>query len=177
MYNWQRALMDIRESIKLATKSESNVLKFDAKDWLKWYKSIDKHFRCMLGVQGVMLGWVYREQAEPKPRVKYPSIAAKIKATLLLSGNHFEEDAASVYPVVVATSTFDAMAYLYVKQFEVSRDGREAMLALKLQFRGNAYIFSRSKAANAIIRAATFNSPSRQYTYDQHIARFNDAFF
>jgi hypothetical protein len=37
MYNWQRALMDIRESVKLMTKSESDFIKFDAKDWLKWY--------------------------------------------------------------------------------------------------------------------------------------------
>jgi hypothetical protein len=71
MYNKQRALMDIKESIRLATKSESKVTKFDAKDWLKWYKSIDRHCRCTLGVRGVMLDWVYREQAEPKPRAKY----------------------------------------------------------------------------------------------------------
>jgi hypothetical protein len=60
-----------------------------------------------------MLDWVYREQAEPKPGNKYPSIAAEIKAMLVLSGNHFEEDSASVY-AVVATSTFDTMAYSYV---------------------------------------------------------------
>jgi hypothetical protein len=129
MYNWQRALMDIKESVRLASKSESEVIKFNAKDWLKWYKSIDNHFRRTLGVQGVMLDWVYREQAEPKPRVKYPSIAAEIKATLILSGNHFEEDSASVF-AIVATSTFDTTAYSYVKMFEDTRNGREVMLAL-----------------------------------------------
>jgi hypothetical protein len=44
MYNWQRALTDIKESVRLASKSESEVIKFNAKDWLKWYKSIDNHF-------------------------------------------------------------------------------------------------------------------------------------
>jgi hypothetical protein len=60
MYNWQRALTDIKESVRLASKSESEVTKFNAKDWLKWYKSIDNHFRRTLGVRGVMLDWVYR---------------------------------------------------------------------------------------------------------------------
>jgi hypothetical protein len=61
-------------------------------------------------MQGVTLDWVYREQVEPKPRAKYPSIATEIKATLILSGNHFEEDAASVY-AMVASLTFNTTAY------------------------------------------------------------------
>jgi hypothetical protein len=63
---------------------------------LKWYKSINNHFRRMLGVWGMTLDWVYQEQAEPKPGVKYPSIAAQNKVMLILSGNHFEEDSALV---------------------------------------------------------------------------------
>jgi hypothetical protein len=50
MNNWQRALKDIKESIRLLAKSESDVLKFDAKDWVKWFKSINNYFRCTLGV-------------------------------------------------------------------------------------------------------------------------------
>jgi hypothetical protein len=43
-------LKDLKESIRLSAKSESDVLKFDAKDWLKWLKSIDNYFRRTLGV-------------------------------------------------------------------------------------------------------------------------------
>jgi hypothetical protein len=175
MYNWQHALTDIKESVRLASKSESEVIKFNAKDWLKWYKSIDNHFRRTLGVRGVMLDWVYREQAEPKPGAKYPSIAAELKATLTLSGNHFEEESALVY-AVVATSTFDTTAYSYISQFEATRNGRDVMLALKLQFRGKAYVVSRSTDTNSIVRTAQFNGPTRQYMYDQHVARFNGAY-
>jgi hypothetical protein len=50
------------------------------------------------------------------------------------------------------------------------------MLALKLQFGGKAYVVTRSKEANSIVRSAQFNGPTRQYTYDQHVARFNDAY-
>ena len=67
MYNWQRALTDIKESVRLASKSESEVIKFNAKDWLKWYKSIDNLFRRTLRMRGMTLDCVYREQAEPKP--------------------------------------------------------------------------------------------------------------
>jgi hypothetical protein len=58
MYNWKHALKDISESVKLATKSESDGIKFNAKDWLKWLKLINNHFSCRLGVRGVTLNWV-----------------------------------------------------------------------------------------------------------------------
>jgi hypothetical protein len=63
--------------------------------------------------------------------------AEEIKATLLLEGPRFEEDAATVY-AVVANSTLTTAAYSYVKKIEVSKDGHKAMLALKLQFGGKA---------------------------------------
>jgi hypothetical protein len=69
MYNWQRASKDLKESIRLSAKSESDALKFNAKDWLKWFKSIGKYFRRTLGVRGVTLDWIYREEAFPKPQI------------------------------------------------------------------------------------------------------------
>jgi hypothetical protein len=50
------------------------------------------------------------------------------------------------------------------------------MLALKRQFGGKAYIVLQSKDANSIVQTAQFNGPTRQYTYDQHVARFNGAY-
>jgi hypothetical protein len=133
MNNWQRALKDIKESIRLLAKSESDVLKFDTKDWAKWFKSIDNYFRRALGVRGVTLNWVDREDACPKAGLKYPSIAAELKVTLLLEGTHFEEDSRAVYDVV-ASSTLGTSSYAYVMKFEKTRNGRLALLALKLQF-------------------------------------------
>jgi hypothetical protein len=175
MNNWQRALKDIKESIRLLAKSESDVLKFDAKDWAKWFKVIDNYFRHTLGVRGVMLNWVYREDAYPKAGLKYPSIAAELKVTLLLEGTHFEEDSRAVYNVVVS-STPGTSSYAYVKKFEKTRNGQLALLALKLQFGGEAYDLARSNAANEVIQSATFTSPTRKYTYDQHVAKFEDGY-
>jgi hypothetical protein len=175
MNNWQRALRDIKESIRLLAKSESDVLKFDAKDWAKWYKSIDNYFTCTLGVCGVTLDWIYREDAYPKAGLKYPSIAAELKAMLLLEGAHFDEDSRAVYDVI-ASSTLGTTSYAYVKKFEESRNGRLALLALKLQFGWEVYDLARSNAANEVIRSATFTSPTRKYTYDQHVAKFEDAY-
>jgi hypothetical protein len=175
MNNWQRALKDNKESIRLSAKWESDVLKFDSKDWLKWFKSIDNYFRRTLGVRGVTLDWVYRSEAYPKHGVKYQSIADEIKATLLLEGAHFEEDSRAVYDVI-ASSTLGTTSYAYVKKFEKSRNGRLALLALKFQFGGEAYDLTRSVAANDVIRSATFSGPTRKYTYDQHVSKFEDAF-
>jgi hypothetical protein len=50
MNNWQRALKDIKESIRLSAKSESDILKFNTKDWAKWYKLIDNYFRRTLSM-------------------------------------------------------------------------------------------------------------------------------
>jgi hypothetical protein len=175
MNNWQRALRDIKESIRLSAKSESNILKFNAKDWLKWFKSIDNYFRCTLGVRGVTLYWIYREEAYPKASLKYPSIAAELKAMLLLEGAHFDEDSRAIYDVI-ASSTLGTTSYAYIKKFEESRNGWLALLALKLQFGGEAYDLAWSNAANEVIRSATFTSPTRKYTHDQHVAKYKDAY-
>jgi hypothetical protein len=175
MHNWQHALKDIKESIRLSAKSEPDVLKFDAKDWAKWFKSIDNFFRRMLGVWGATLNWIYREEAQPKPGAKYPSIAAQLKATLLLEGDHFDEDSAAAYDVV-ASLTLGRSGYSYIKKFEESRNGHLALLALKLQFGGEAYDLSRSNTANEVIRSATFSSPTHKYTYDQHVTKFEDTY-
>jgi hypothetical protein len=175
MYNWQRALKDIKESIRLSAKSESDVLKFEAKDWTKWFKSADNFFRRMLGVRGVTLDWIYREEAYPKPGVKYPSIVAELKAMLLLEGDHFDEDSQAVYDVI-AVSTLGTSGYSYIKKFEELRNGRLVMLALKSQFGGEAYDLARSNAANEVIRSAMFTGPTRKYTYDQHMAKFEEAY-
>jgi hypothetical protein len=50
------------------------------------------------------------------------------------------------------------------------------LLALKQQFGGDAYNLSWSNAANEVIRSATFSSPTRKYTYNQHIAKFEDSY-
>jgi hypothetical protein len=168
-------LKDIKESIRLSATSESDVLKFYAKDWAKWFKSIDNFFRRTLGVRSVTLDWIYREEAQPKSGAKYPLIAAKLKATLLLEGDHFDEDSKAIYDVV-ASLTLSMLGYSDVEKFEESRNGHLALLALKLQFRGEAYDLSRSNTANEVIRSATFTSPTRKYTYDQHVAKFEDAY-
>jgi hypothetical protein len=117
MHSWQRALKDIKESIRLLATSESDVLKFDAKDWTKWFKSIDNFFRRTLGVWGVTLDWIYREEAYPKPGAKYPSIMAELKATLLLEGDHFDEDSTAVYDVI-ASSTLGLLVRQEVRGVE-----------------------------------------------------------
>jgi hypothetical protein len=75
-----------------------------------------------------------------------------------------------------ASSTLGTSGYSYVKKFEESRNGRLALLALKLQFGGEAYDLSRSNTANEVIWTATFSSPTRKYTYDQHVTKFEDTY-
>jgi hypothetical protein len=121
--NWQRALKDIKESIKLPAKLESDILKFDAKGWLKWFKSLDNFFRRTLGVRGVTLDLIYQDdELPPRYGVKYPSITAELKAMLLLKGAHFEDDLRAIYNVI-ASSTLGTSAYSYVKKFKETRTG------------------------------------------------------
>jgi hypothetical protein len=47
---------------------------------------------------------------------------------------------------------------------------------VKAAVRGKAYIVSRSKDANSIVRTAQFNGPTHQYTYNQHVACFSDSY-
>jgi hypothetical protein len=73
MLDWCHASKDIEAALRHAS-TEPEVEKFKQKDWLKWYNSIDSHFRQMLGVRGVTVDWVYCEQARPTPQAVYPSM-------------------------------------------------------------------------------------------------------
>jgi hypothetical protein len=66
MLDWGRESKDIEAALKHAS-TEPEVEKFNQRDWLKWYNSIDSHFRRTLGVQGITVDWVYDEQTRPKP--------------------------------------------------------------------------------------------------------------
>jgi hypothetical protein len=74
MLDWHSESKDIEAALRHAS-TEPEVEKFNQKNWLKWYNSIDSHFRCMLGVRGITVDWVYHEQARLTPRAVYPSIA------------------------------------------------------------------------------------------------------
>jgi hypothetical protein len=169
MLDWRRESKDIRAAIKNAS-AEPEVEKFNQKDWLKWYHSIDSYFRRTLGVRGVTVDWVYREQARPTPRVVYPSIADELKATFVLTGTNFKEDSKTVYEAV-ARSTFNTPANSHVRRFEKQRDGRQAMLTLKVQFGGTSFNMSRSNTAHDFLERATFSGPKRGYTYLEHLQR------
>jgi hypothetical protein len=77
---------------------------------------------------------------------------------------------------MIASSTLGTTSYAYINKFEKSRNGWLALLALKFQFGGEAYDLTRSVAANDVIMSAMFTGPTRKYTYDQHVAKFEDAF-
>jgi hypothetical protein len=99
----------------------------------------------------------------------------EIKVMLLLKGAYFREDSRAVYNVV-ASLTLGTSAYSYIKKFEKSRDSRQALISLKLQFGREAYEFSRSNAANEVSRSTTFTSPTHNNTYNQHVEKFEDAY-
>jgi hypothetical protein len=50
--DWHREAKDIEAALKNASK-ELEVEKFNQKDWLKWYNSINSYFRLTLGVRGI----------------------------------------------------------------------------------------------------------------------------
>jgi hypothetical protein len=144
------------------------VLKFNLKDWVKWYNLISSYFRRMLGVHGVMVDWVYREQERPMPRAMYQSIADELKAMIILKGSHFTEDLKTVY-ASVASLMLNTPAYAHVKHFE-EQNGREAMLTLKVQFSGTAFNnMSQSNTAHNFLKEASFSGPKRGYTYLEHV--------
>jgi hypothetical protein len=67
----------------------------------------------------------------------------------------------------VARSTFDTPAYAHIRRFEKQRDGRQAMLTLKVQFGGTSFNMSRSKMAHDFLEKAT---------YLEHVAKFSNAY-
>ena len=86
----------------------------------------------------IPLTYLVREHEEVMPEIRnadYGSVQEQLIATMALSGPHFELDNRTLYdelkPLVV-----DGPGWSFIKKFDKKKQGRKAVLALRMQAEG-----------------------------------------
>jgi hypothetical protein len=104
----------------------------------------------------------------------YDNDEDRLTAITALEGRHYTIDNKTLYdelkPLVV-----DGSGWGFIKEFDKSRDGRGAVLALKSQAEGQSAKLTRKTKAYASISSATFCGQRRGFTFDNHISIHQDA--
>jgi hypothetical protein len=98
----------------------------------------------------------------------YGSIQERLIAMMALSGPHFELDNRMLYdelkPLVV-----NGPGWSFIKKFNKKKQGRKAVLALRMQVEGTSAKISRKAAAYASIASSSYNGPQKGFTFSNYV--------
>jgi hypothetical protein len=106
----------------------------DERQWDKWEKGLKLMLSILMGVNGVPLSYVIREE-EHKRGVQYSSFQDESVAKVSLKGPKFEADARTVHEII-ETLTSGENATHWLKDIKDKSDGRQDMITLRSHFRG-----------------------------------------
>ena len=94
----------------------------------------------------------------------------RLIATTALSGTHYNLDNRTLYdtfkPLVV-----DGPGWSFVKKFEKQKDGRSAVLVLKIQVEGTSAKITQKNQAYALIASSAYHGMQKGFTF----AKLHDA--
>ena len=131
----------------------------------------------MRGAALCPLAYLIREHSEVTEEIAeidFDTDDARLIATTLHSGEHFDIDNVTLYeelkPLVV-----DGPGWGFIKKFDKTKDGRGAVLALKAQAEGQSATFTRKSKAYATLASASYRGLRRGFTYDNYVRVHQDA--
>ena len=155
---------------KIQTKEGESYLdsSFDIKlkssfQWQKWSKELETTLSQVIGVKGLPLSYVIREEedaAEFNSEIEYDDAA--ILSTALV-GPEYIQDARTVHKIISKNVDQTADAYTYIKSILRHRNGRQDILALRERYSSDA-------AAQGIINKAKNDLANLQYRNERNFS-------
>ena len=141
--------------------------------WEEW-KTFTGRIR---GAAKCPIAWIHRDHDEVTPAIyaaAYADHDAKLIATTILRGPWFELDNARAYDEFKAL-VLKGPGWSFIKQYDRTKNGRSAILALRRQCEGTSAIQTRKAMAYAKIAAARYSGQKKQFTFDNYVEMHQDA--
>lgn len=145
--------------------------------WTKFYELFVTYLSRVKGAANLPLTYLVREKGEVTQEIRdaeYETTEDRLIATTVHSGNHYAIDNKTLYdelkPMVI-----DGPGWSFIKQYDKSKDGRKAFLALKQQAEGQAAKLARKTKAYATLEQSAYRGPRRGYTFDSYVAAHQEA--
>jgi hypothetical protein len=143
-------------------------------DLIKWetfWEQWKTYMGRLRGAAKCPLSYVFRdhEQVDPAMHLQvYEDHDARLIATTELQDSWYEIDNHCVYNEFKAL-VLKGPGWSFIKGFDRTRNGREAVLTLRRQCEGTSAIQSQKAAAYAKIAAARYTSHKKSYTFDNYV--------
>lgn len=138
------------------------------KDWPKWWELFDNHMKQIYGDSDVNLSYVHRPHVEVTQEMHdspdYESDDEKYYMTLALNTEGYLLDRTRVW-VELKTLIVDGPGWEFIQMYEASRDGREAVLALKQQNEAESSIQMRKTSAYTALSSLLYEGPKKNWTF------------
>lgn len=137
----ERALArhEIRKSLRNLTKTATEAASPGSleheKKWKEWEEKFVNYAGIHLGVNGVPLSYVIRENEDPDHDGNFSDFITKTVACAPLSGEYFDADKLAVFNMIVSFTTGQPSGN-WIKATLKYSDGRKSLKALRTHFAG-----------------------------------------
>lgn len=148
------------------------------KHWRIFSEGFKGHCTVVRGTMTIPLLYVLRDHDVVTPAqrdAEYPTSDLRLMSLVQLDGREFRKDNTLVWqllrPLVLETP-----AWNYVKQYDVTQNGRMAFLTLQTRGEGEAAVDARRAAAEEVILKAQYTGKSKRFTLQSYINLLQGAF-
>ena len=148
------------------------------KNWRVFLEGFKGHCAVVRGNLYIPLAYILREHTIVTPEHRaaiYNTADKRLMAIVSLQGRDYQKDNSLVWqllrPLILETA-----AWNYVKQYDVTQDGRSAFLALQTRGEGEAAVDARRAAAEEIIQTARYTGKSKRFSIGNYINLLQGAF-
>lgn len=145
-------------------------------DWYTWNEKFENYLSSIRGVEDVPLTYVIRRDKPPgwDPETDSSNEEEKLIYQVALFGAAFEDDNKVVFSKLMEV-TLGEPSYEWIRRFEATKDGRQAMITLRSHCEGNDYVELRITEADRIIRDAHYNN-ERAYPFESYVTQLQKAY-
>ena len=171
MLTRKQELERIKKSLADAEPKKPKVLNELTKQWPTWWESWDAYMSQLRGEADIPLQYIYRTDKEVSDAVRtasYDSMDERYMATTVLEGDHFKVDNVRVFDELKEL-TMEGAGWSFIKRFDRSKNGREAVLTLKTQAEGQSAKATRKQRAYAMISSARYSGPRQTFRFADYI--------
>jgi len=83
--------------------------------------------------------------------------------------------ALTIRQTILKTLTIDGPGWTFIHSFNRTKDGRAAVMALRLQAEGDAAMLTRKESAYNAISLTRYSGPMRNFAFSSNVVKHSDA--
>lgn len=172
--------MKEEEAIKDASSLSNPIKPKELKDLAKYRVFYDQWTAYTAQIRGaahIPINYVFRDDADTAARLQeaaWSDVDDELHYKTQLQGDHYVADNKRVF-LEFKELIQNGPGWEFIKRFNRSKNGREAVLALKSQSEGLAGKNTRRNAAKAIFEMSNYQGQRKNFTIDNYIEKFQFA--